>query len=102
MKDIFISDDGRPFAEPLLVLIAILLDTCVGKAGFTTFFGWWLFLCAIINIPGLAYGALLMKLQKLDYYTENAPQLVQHIRSHKAFMFCTAYAVFLHYWWRWL
>ena len=102
MKDAFISDDGRPFVEPILVVIAILLDTFVGKTGFTTFFGWWLFLAVVTNMPGIAYGALLMKLKKLDSYSETAPQLVHYIRSHKTFMLCACYAVFLHYWWRWL
>lgn len=42
MRQIFISEDGRPFAKPILVIAAILLDIFFGKTQFTTFFGLWL------------------------------------------------------------
>lgn len=93
---------AKPAIEPLLVIVAIALDFFVGKVWFTTLFGWWLFMCVAINIPGLASSALLMKLRTLDAYNETAPLLAQNIRLHKTFMLCTAYAFFLHYWWRWL
>lgn len=102
MRDAFISDDGRPFAEPVLVIVALILNVFVGKIWFTTLFGWWLFLAVATNMPGIAYGALLIKLQKLDAYSETAPQLVHYIHSHKSFMLCACYAVFLHCWWQWL
>lgn len=102
MRRIFISDDGRLFAEPLLVIAAILLDTFFGKTKFTTFFGWWLFMVAATNIPGRAYVASLMHLRKISVYSDVYPRMVDSVRSHKTFMLLTCYAVFLHYWWQWL
>lgn len=102
MRQLFISDDGRPYAEPLLAIVALLLDIFFGKTQFTTFFGWWLFMIVATNIPGRAYAASLMHFRKLDAYAEIYPRMVASIRSHNTFMFLTCYAVFLDYWWRWL
>lgn len=102
MRQLFIADDGRPCAEPLLVIVAILLDILFGKTLFTTFFGWWLFMIAATNIPGRAYAASLMHLKKLDAYVEIYPRMVASVRSNNTYMLLTCYAAFLHFWWQWL
>lgn len=102
MKDAFISDDARPFIEPLLVIVAIALDLFVGKTGFTTLFGWWLFVVTLIWIIPLSVCSTLVFVYGKEYCRTQYPEITKRMDSHRAFILTLFFGVFLHYWWRWL
>ena len=102
MKNLFITDDGRPYAEPLIVVLAVVFDVVFGRNPFLSLFGWWLFLVVATNMPGHVYAALLMRVRGRKECMDKFPDMMESILHHRSFLFVFWYAVFLHYWWRWI
>lgn len=100
MRAILFCKDGRLYGEPLLVLVAVLLNWLIGENAFTLWFGWWLFVFVLVGVVPIMYGALLNITYGRKYCKEKYPEVVERLESHRTFVLSLCYSFFLYYWYQ--